>query len=565
MNPENPSPEGFPLSDLTKRMGSSRSKRIVGIVDACYSGATNLPSSALKKKSAVNAAKIAIAKYDKIYENTPKTKGLSLLLSSQSYEPSNAVEGRNSLYTGYLIEGFKGVKDRKDENGVLIPGSVDKCGNVTPDSLHGYVYYKVASVARQVPEIKSDKSSQIVLAFYPLLGEEIVEKAEQQIKQALPDGFDEEIEQKAKQIELGCNSFYELRKSIETGKSQNVSVAEINETGELLKSLYSKSERLKTNSNWLTKQYEKGVLDSDTYERRISIVAEEMAKIEFEFKESVFFKLDKVARELETTLKSSEQPGKIHQEKIIEGTVLGKMGETYSSTGQHQKAIEYYTQAQEIAKLRGDQNEALLWQHKLKGARKQLECKSILFLPASPIGTNKLALDMELSEIENEIRISKYSKQISFSVRFTRNLSDITREFLLHTPQIVHFSGHGSNELGVMLEDENGLVHPLDNATIAKLFSTLKGNIRCVVLDACYSASQAKVISSYVDYVIGISNAIGDEGATRFAQGFYQGICYGKDFETAFNLGCLQINLAGLSENDAPQIFVKEKTEKSKE
>ncbi|MGA9150436.1 MAG: hypothetical protein WBZ36_07655 [Candidatus Nitrosopolaris sp.] len=91
------------------------------------------------------------------------------MLSCQSYETSNAEENGNSLYTKYLIEGLKGVKSilREDGTSIKESGSVDDDGNLTPESLHDYVYYKVASITDQVPDLKSDRASKIILTKYP--------------------------------------------------------------------------------------------------------------------------------------------------------------------------------------------------------------------------------------------------------------------------------------------------------------------------------------------------------------------------------------------------------------
>lgn len=170
INPKNPYPEGIALSVLTNLMGESKSKQIVGIIDACYSGAADLPNKVSKRKAASNAeAYIALGTYDKIWKRTRKTKGIYLLLSSQSYETSNAEPNDNSLYTKYLIEGLNGVKPVVDgKSGQLISyaGSVNSDGYITPDSLHEYIYHKVANITEQVPDIKVDRASGIILAYY---------------------------------------------------------------------------------------------------------------------------------------------------------------------------------------------------------------------------------------------------------------------------------------------------------------------------------------------------------------------------------------------------------------
>jgi tetratricopeptide (TPR) repeat protein len=190
IDPMNPRSRGFSLCELTNCMGSSKSRQIIGIIDACYSGNANLPaSSAMKKAAADSERRLALASYDKVWKKTPKTKGISLLLSSRSYEPSNALNFDNSLYTKYLIEGLLGVKNSIDQNGLIIQGSgsINESGYVTPQSLHDYVYYKVANFAEQVPELKSDQSSRIIIAVYP----ELVKASSDSKPEQLPSQINE--------------------------------------------------------------------------------------------------------------------------------------------------------------------------------------------------------------------------------------------------------------------------------------------------------------------------------------------------------------------------------------
>ena len=82
----------------------------------------------------------------------------------------------------------------------------------------------------------------------------------------------------------------------------------------------------------------------------------------------------------------------------------------------------------------------------------------------------------------------------------------------------------------------------------------LKDNIRCVVLNACYSEGQATAIAQQIDVVIGMKHDLGDDAARNFAAAFYQGLGYGRSVQTAFDLGCLQIDLANIVETDEPQL-----------
>ena len=87
------------------------------------------------------------------------------------------------------------------------------------------------------------------------------------------------------------------------------------------------------------------------------------------------------------------------------------------------------------------------------------------------------------------------------------------------------------------------------------LFQIFRNQIRCVILNACFSAEQAVGISDNIDTVIGMSNAITDRAAIQFSTAFYRGIGYGKDVLTAYNLGRNQIDLSNISEADTPQLL----------
>ena len=166
-----PSIKGYSLAELTeKMMTSTLSKQIVCIAYACYSGVPAKLGGG--KSSGKDTSAVASATYDKVWKRVPKAEGKYLLLSSQSYERSWSTE-TNSIYTRYLIEGLKGIPFEFDGNGESIPysGSIYSDINVTPELLHDYVYYKIASQKFegeiQIPKIKVDKSSKIILARYP--------------------------------------------------------------------------------------------------------------------------------------------------------------------------------------------------------------------------------------------------------------------------------------------------------------------------------------------------------------------------------------------------------------
>jgi len=185
----------------------------------------------------------------------------------------------------------------------------------------------------------------------------------------------------------------------------------------------------------------------------------------------------------------------------------------------------------------------------------------ILFLAANPLGTIRLRLDEESRSIDQVLRQTDFRERFAISQHWAVRVTDVQELLLRHKPDIVHFRGHGSVSSEIILEDNKGSSHPVPVDALSDLFRVLKDNIRCVVLNACYSEKQAQAIVQHIDYVIGMSSRIDDSSAISFATAFYRALGYGRDIETAFKLGCLQINLEDLGEHDIPKLIIANKGE----
>lgn len=179
----------------------------------------------------------------------------------------------------------------------------------------------------------------------------------------------------------------------------------------------------------------------------------------------------------------------------------------------------------------------------------------ILFLASNPGDTNPLRLDKEMRAIDQAIRQAEFRDKFDIQQQWAVRVSELQGHLLRYKPDIVHFSGHGSTSSEIVLENESGSSQVVPSKALSKLFSVLKDNVRCVVLNACYSAPQAEAIAKSIDCVVGMSKAIGDESAIRFSAAFYQALGYGRNIKTAFELGCLQIDLENLGEEDTPKLL----------
>ena len=183
--------------------------------------------------------------------------------------------------------------------------------------------------------------------------------------------------------------------------------------------------------------------------------------------------------------------------------------------------------------------------------------QTILFLAANPQGTTPLRLDQELRDISEGLQRAQKRDRFKLEQRSAVRPRDIQRAMLDLNPQIIHFSGHGEGEAGLVFEDEIGNSKLVDRDALAALFELFADRLNCVVLNGCYSEVQAQAISQHIPYVIGMNNAIGDKAAIDFAVGFYDALGAGRDVEFAFKLGCAAIRMEGIAEHLTPVLIEK--------
>ncbi len=183
--------------------------------------------------------------------------------------------------------------------------------------------------------------------------------------------------------------------------------------------------------------------------------------------------------------------------------------------------------------------------------------QTILFLAANPQGTVALRLDRELRDIGEGLQRAQKRDRFNLEQRSAVRPRDIQRAMLDVEPQILHFSGHGAGEAGLVFEDESGNSQLVDGDALAGLFELFADKLNCVVLNGCYSEVQAQEIARHIPYVIGMNKAIGDTAAISFAVGFYDALGAGRDVEFAFKLGCAAIWLEGSAEHLTPVLIRK--------
>ena len=145
----------------------------------------------------------------------------------------------------------------------------------------------------------------------------------------------------------------------------------------------------------------------------------------------------------------------------------------------------------------------------------------ILFLAANPDGTDPRKLGEECAEIQRELKMTPYRDDFHFESRWAVSIDELMRHLMELDPTVIHVSGHGDCNGGLLLQDEHGHGQPVSGRALAMIMESAAHHVRVVVLNACYTSVQADVLRAKVDCVVGMSGVIGDVAARAFAVRFY--------------------------------------------
>jgi hypothetical protein len=192
----------------------------------------------------------------------------------------------------------------------------------------------------------------------------------------------------------------------------------------------------------------------------------------------------------------------------------------------------------------------------------------ILFLAANPEGTAPLRLDREVKAIAQALRSSRLGDHFEVQQSWAAGDRDFQDSLLHYQPDILHLSGHGSREGRLLLERETtrdlgsgprpaAAAFSADDmwlAGLARVFAAVRGKVRCVVLNACYSEIAARTLAQVTGCVVGMSDSIGDEAAIRFSWSFYNALGHGLSVKAAFDAATGQIAMGGWQQDSVPNL-----------
>lgn len=168
---------------------------------------------------------------------------------------------------------------------------------------------------------------------------------------------------------------------------------------------------------------------------------------------------------------------------------------------------------------------------------------NILFLAANS-QTQPLDLQKEWVRIETDLRMAKVRERVAGKAVWEASMDRLMQALLDESPTILHFSGHGRTR-GIVLQSDSGGAQVVSGAALGKLLRLFKDTLQCVVLNACWSESQAQAIREHVPYVVGMRERILDTDALAFTSGFYKAIAAGRPVPFAFDMAAANVEAQG--------------------
>lgn len=153
----------------------------------------------------------------------------------------------------------------------------------------------------------------------------------------------------------------------------------------------------------------------------------------------------------------------------------------------------------------------------------------ILFVSANPHWTARLDLGDEMRELLNSLR----GQEIDLMMLPAAQSEDLKVAVASNNIDILHFSGHATEQDGILLRDKDGMEQAVSGSELRQLIEG--GEIKLAFLNACNTEATAKAIENSVDAVIGTTEKLDDEAAKKMTKVFYSVLSGGGSIEQSFD------------------------------
>jgi hypothetical protein len=179
----------------------------------------------------------------------------------------------------------------------------------------------------------------------------------------------------------------------------------------------------------------------------------------------------------------------------------------------------------------------------------------VLILGASSEGD--LRVGREQKRIRAAVESALHRDLIELDVRPAATTGDLLDGITRFRPHVVHFSGHSSEDL-IVLEDDQDEAHEgmiVTARAFARAIEATDDPPLLILLNSCGSAGQIdSLVALVAPFAIGMADSIDDVDAINYAAQFYSAIANGQSVASAHLSGQAALDLAGLDGADLPTL-----------
>lgn len=186
------------------------------------------------------------------------------------------------------------------------------------------------------------------------------------------------------------------------------------------------------------------------------------------------------------------------------------------------------------------------------------KARRILIISVNPKDTHRLRLGEEVRIIYYSLGGAIVGGEFALEQLWGARFGDLREVLLRFNPHIVHFSGIGLGEQGLLFENETGQSACIKAKPLAKLFRLFASRVECVILNASNSDVQARELFKHVTYVIGMEGTPSDSDAIAYAEGFYKALGLGSTIQESHASGLLELESIDSPGYSIPILFSKD-------
>lgn len=186
----------------------------------------------------------------------------------------------------------------------------------------------------------------------------------------------------------------------------------------------------------------------------------------------------------------------------------------------------------------------------------------VLFIPTNSKDSNRVSFTEEMRAIKGRLRSPGTRQRFSFDQGWALTIDGLRNTFESFRPNIIHITGQGNSERRIHLQNTMGQDILINPKTLGSILSILKGDIRCVVLNACVTLEQAQEIYRAVGCVIGVPSTLTEKLSISFCTSLYKLFSEGMNIRDAFSLASHELDLERLDKGSWPLLLISTEVDK---